>query len=719
MNGLCHGLLSLKTLHSRRGSLRVKTILRRANAKQDETFISHEASSCGSSSEDVSHDISNINTNMECVVPESNSHDVDDYEEENELIEEDQDPHYYYHSKSFYRQRKLVMRKLVNGLRRGVLSSCGGISGVNAILNRSNAKQDETFISHEASSCGLSSEDVSHDISNIQQSNSHDVDDDERENENVTEEDEDQHSYCHNKSLYDQRKIVIEGLEASGLKMHLQSAMGGELPEKPIATLLRRTADLLIWTYMTVSKNVLETSNVMSWLKDFLTVHFEYLVSFVKDLETSKGRSPATVLNFLNDLKKVIVWSVSFRPPLASYRVTGDEVESILLLIRAISRTYKKKLKKDQCDASKSTLAGIVFSRKLPVDGHKALVKTLVEEKPWIHIFIDKMKDPSWKVVDKDEYDIFLQIMFAAMYVFSPQGRVSGVASLTCEQGMQMLRNGNTLSSEFKTHLKYGYQPVTISGQMPRYMVEAYIKHVRPKITETTTESTPLHPLWLQCSGKKITNADISHLVKRFFVRTMQLNVTTTSIRKLVEMEMEAAVRAKIISPQERIAVQNINGHTSAVVQDFYLKLDRTADAAFGRDAFSKVFRHIGAGEEDSGGIVCDPSNVWPDKDELKHAPWGTTHPNFTKPTTRNMRVPWSHNEIGYIMGWIAREGDLALNGNRVARCLHYICKDSSAYPIFHLHHIMNSGRLRTGFDKAMALLHTPPDNATNNLIFR
>lgn len=180
----------------------------------------------------------------------------------------------------------------------------------------------------------------------------------------------------------------------------------------------------------------------------------------------------------------------------------------------------------------------------------------------------------------------------------------------------------------------------------------------------------------------------------------MQLNITTTNIRKLVEIEMERCKRDGVINENEREAVKSINGHSSPIVKDFYLKLDRNADAHNGRIAFAKLFE--GEGIEFK---AHSPEADWNFKDDLVHAPWGTNHPAYNKTTPKNMRVQWSNEEIEYIMKWIVQNKD-TLAVNRVAKCLHHIEQDEQAYPVFHLNHVLTSARLRTGYDKAMKMLN-------------
>ncbi len=182
----------------------------------------------------------------------------------------------------------------------------------------------------------------------------------------------------------------------------------------------------------------------------------------------------------------------------------------------------------------------------------------------------------------------------------------------------------------------------------------------------------------------------------------MQLKITTTSIRKLVEIQMEALKRKGIINEEEREAIKNINGHSSRIVEDCYLKMDRDADASHGRNAFGKLLEYEGL-QYDTNTNQLEGKELWRDADDLQHAPWGTNHPSFGHDTPKNMRAPWSPAEIDYLLDWIDSHPKLITgNTNKIAKCLHHIENDEKALPIFHLNHVLNSGRLRTGFEKAL-----------------
>lgn len=68
--------------------------------------------------------------------------------------------------------------------------------------------------------------------------------------------------------------------------------------------------------------------------------------------------------------------------------------------------------------------------------------------------------------------------------------------------------------------------------------------------------------------------------------------ITTNNIRSIVESAAESLLRQGRISSSARTAIQNVNGHSSAIVRDYYLKEDRTADVYQARSVFETAHNH-------------------------------------------------------------------------------------------------------------------------------
>jgi hypothetical protein len=89
------------------------------------------------------------------------------------------------------------------------------------------------------------------------------------------------------------------------------------------------------------------------------------------------------------------------------------------------------------------------------------------------------------------------------------------------------------------------------------------------------------------------------------------------------------------------------------------------------------------------------PENRGP---QLVHANWGTAHPCIQQNNPK--RVKWSEEEISYLTQWFNFNLKMRPNmTNPTSKCLAAIKSDPNALPIFHSHHILNSARLRVGYD--------------------
>lgn len=106
---------------------------------------------------------------------------------------------------------------------------------------------------------------------------------------------------------------------------------------------------------------------------------------------------------------------------------------------------------------------------------------------------------------------------------------------------------------------------------------------------------------------------------------------------------------------------------------------------------------------EEAESAVLDP--VVPPPTALQWAPsgychtiWGQQHPDFEKTTAK--RAVWSIAEKEWIQRWIQAHPGRETGG--YAKCLQDIRADPSARCLFHPLHVLDSSRIRSGFEAAM-----------------
>jgi cobalamin biosynthesis protein CobT len=79
----------------------------------------------------------------------------------------------------------------------------------------------------------------------------------------------------------------------------------------------------------------------------------------------------------------------------------------------------------------------------------------------------------------------------------------------------------------------------------------------------------------------------VGKLLTAFFIKESGWNVTITGVRSMVETLMHKKMLQGKVTPEQRNAVMNINGHTSATTTAHYILENRTADVRNARQAFA------------------------------------------------------------------------------------------------------------------------------------
>lgn len=142
------------------------------------------------------------------------------------------------------------------------------------------------------------------------------------------------------------------------------------------------------------------------------------------------------------------------------------------------------------------------------------------------------------------------------------------------------------------------------------------------------------------------------------------------------------------INERDLLAVRNISGHTGQIAADYYVMDERKKDVDGGR----RVLAAAGLGEE----FIDEWSNLEPEP--MLHKVWGRDHPAYDRKNVR--KVPWSPAEIKYIGDKVTMLNALPNPPvNMMSHCLKLINEDAVAQDIFHQHHVLNSARMRPGYD--------------------
>jgi hypothetical protein len=478
----------------------------------------------------------------------------------------------------------------------------------------------------------------------------------------------------------------------SGMRRHFQSLVGGNRSFQSIKILETHMVKYLLWTYLQVYNypiNLHET-NIVTWMLEVVQHHYNLLPDYSTYLETIMNFRGGSILNNLYDIVTVVRWLAHFKP------LTNNDgsplhvnVDSFEFVLRAVAKNYRKQ---KRFEANQHDMETAVANRRLPKDGIKTLIQCVIDDASLFEENPNKSNR-----ADKETFQYFVSMMYASFYVLSTQGRIGGFTSIVVKQADDLLQNGYILSKNFKTRSSWIYQPVTISELSSR-LFRHYITNLRPQISP---EVQPNDPLWVNWEGQ--AEDDIGGLITRYFKKKLEIHITTTGIRSLVETQAQELLDGGIISAGERESISYINGHTSSVAKMYYVERDRVKDVHNTRNFFSHII-HNGPSPVDLRNFdtaVELASMQWPTRSVYSYRDWGVIHPDYGKNTKRAV---WTGAELDFIYDWMndrcvknVERGHL----RHVSALWHHITEGAGlekAVPIFHVNHILDATRLRHGY---------------------
>jgi len=158
----------------------------------------------------------------------------------------------------------------------------------------------------------------------------------------------------------------------------------------------------------------------------------------------------------------------------------------------------------------------------------------------------------------------------------------TGIDDLKLSSAQELIGQGHTMSSKFKTAATFGFQPVTMSN-ISLELFQTYVDMLRPMVSQGRCND-PKHALWLNWKGEKDTS--IGRKVQRFYIRTLGLDVTTTRIRSLMETVANDLHESGDITLGAKQALGGTSGHSDATIKAYYLMKDMQKNVHQGRQVF-------------------------------------------------------------------------------------------------------------------------------------
>jgi hypothetical protein len=436
-------------------------------------------------------------------------------------------------------------------------------------------------------------------------------------------------------------------------------------------------ARFLLWTHIHIHHRplVVTVTNVLEWTYDIVVNHSSVLFEYQNYVLTTQKFSPDTIVSIVWRLKEYIEWFYAFRQA-EEFKLDFNLYNKFTIICHKVlkgARKVRARRRRSKSGAAINSLDDAIADRRLPQGGLKELQDAVMTEMDWVRSFCTLYRRGAITVTE-EVYQRLVCVMMASIYVFAPQGRVSGIHDMQLKDAEKLLTTFAT-SKDFKTSDKYVLQAVSL-GDISKEIVSIYLKYFR--IHACTPRPFPTDPLFITFQGAPDTR--LGRHVHTFFKNQLQLNTSTTLIRALVETTVDARYRAGEISLDQREAVSAISGHSSRIVQDHYVRVNIA-------DQLRKAKEALGMREDnlsiDSPGLVA-------------YKDWGTAHPQYHV-VSGNARIKFSDEEDAYLLELVQDhlQVDNSLPNRFCALALQRIKADPHAIPIFHKRHIFSTDRLR------------------------
>jgi hypothetical protein len=187
-----------------------------------------------------------------------------------------------------------------------------------------------------------------------------------------------------------------------------------------------------------------------------------------------------------------------------------------------------------------------------------------------------------------------------------------------------------------------------------------------------------------------------------------------------------------MITPVQRDAIMNVNGHSSEITRDHYVRRSRRDDVINASIAMAAMG---GAGEVEMSELFAIRSNIISSSGEVEMPDSVAISNNIIFSSSSSgddasairadadsssddeenavavavavvgvrspQRVPWSAEEVEWVGKWCKTNAkESGTSRNIVARCYTYICENENIKNMFHPHHIEDSTRLYYGYKK-------------------
>jgi hypothetical protein len=367
---------------------------------------------------------------------------------------------------------------------------------------------------------------------------------------------------------------------------------------------------------------------------------------------------------------------------------------------------------------------GIVGLQRLMIQGwtyYDALIRLSLHEKLTCHQY-------SWS----------LGYTLASLWIFAVNARAQSIERMTMKDWKEMKTNQFHLANEFKTSKTYQYQIVASTD-----ILKLFVSYLRPQIIppEIDSDESILFP---NSKGQQLATGELTRKIQNIFT-PYGYHITVTRLRDMASTHIEDLFSSGRITLEEyKTFVVCGQTHSLSTHKTYYDKNEKKRKRKYEegseiQETFQKIFEPIksfDAENESNSPSAAIPLSESPSQEEppqrlpsfqVQQEIYSTLSLAIPKETSQRMfdeadfgvarndlekpgkRFEWLTQEIDQLEHYICNVEPLlpaSQRKNRHSACLNYLLKaPRDVKQWFHPFHVESSGRLKTGYETALAKL--------------
>ena len=187
-------------------------------------------------------------------------------------------------------------------------------------------------------------------------------------------------------------------------------------------TIVGRIAKFLIWAYTQTHSVPMEVQNIIPFIFEVLFQKFGLVGQYLEHLSTCKAMKPSTLTQYITNMKSFITWYTLFRRDCdVEYVVPQLQKEKAEFILKQAGSNLEKQNKKYM--STNHTYENDIKNKKLPKEGIEVIRAAVLARLEWAESL-------NYATIDNATYEMFIGVMIVSFFVFSVQGRISGISDM-------------------------------------------------------------------------------------------------------------------------------------------------------------------------------------------------------------------------------------------------------------------------------------------------